>query len=67
MIFAAILAGLFGFLYIVLSMELYSLLVGSLALFAALSVVMIVTRHVSWSAVQHRPRPIREAGRGILS
>jgi inner membrane protein involved in colicin E2 resistance len=31
MIFAAILARLFGFLYIVLSMELYSLLVGGLA------------------------------------
>src|SRR5262249_36900852 len=67
MIFAAVLAGLFGFLYFVLRMGLFSLLVGWLALFAALSVVMIVTRHISWSAVQQRPRPTREAGRGILS
>jgi inner membrane protein len=54
-IFAATLAGLFGFLYVVLSLELYSLLVGSVALFAVLSVVMIVTRRISWSTTQHPP------------
>ncbi len=47
-IFAAVLAGLFGFLYVVLSLESFSLLVGAVALFAALSAVMLVTRRVQW-------------------
>ena len=51
-IFAAVLGGLFGFLYVVLSLESYSLLVGAVALFAALSVTMMVTRHVDWSKGQ---------------
>ncbi len=48
-LFAGILASLFGFLYIVLSLETYSLLSGSVALFALLSLVMAVTRRVRWS------------------
>jgi inner membrane protein len=40
---------LFGFLYVLLSLETYSLVVGSLALFTALSVIMLVTRHLDWS------------------
>jgi inner membrane protein len=68
--FAGILAALFCFLYVVLSLELYALLVGSVSLFAALSVVMAVCRRIDWSS--HRsapetPRGSREAGRGILS
>lgn len=47
-IFASILGGLFGFLYVVLSLESFSLLVGAVALFAALSLVMVVTRRVQW-------------------
>ncbi|WP_376100285.1 inner membrane CreD family protein [Roseomonas sp. CCTCC AB2023176] len=47
--FAAILSGLFGFLYVVLSLESYALLTGAVALFAALTLVMVVTRRVSWS------------------
>lgn len=46
--FAAVLAALFGFLYVVLNLEAYSLLVGALALFAALSVVMAAARRVDW-------------------
>ncbi|WP_439548385.1 cell envelope integrity protein CreD [Falsiroseomonas sp.] len=46
--FAGVLAALFGFLYVVLSLEAYSLLVGTLALFAVLSVVMALTRRVRW-------------------
>ncbi|HLJ19086.1 MAG TPA: cell envelope integrity protein CreD [Stellaceae bacterium] len=49
LLFAAILAGLFGFFYVVLTLETYSLMTGSLALFAGLSVIMIVTRHLDWS------------------
>lgn len=47
-IFAGVLAALFGFLYVVLSLEALSLLVGTLALFLVLSVVMAVTRKVEW-------------------
>jgi inner membrane protein len=47
--FFAILAGLFGFLYVVLTLETYSLVTGSLALFVALSLVMLVTRRLEWS------------------
>jgi inner membrane protein len=46
--FAALLAGLFGFLFVLLRLETYALLSGSLALFAALSAVMVLTRRVDW-------------------
>jgi inner membrane protein len=49
LIFAGILGALFGFLYVVLSLETFSLLVGSVALFAVLSAVMAVTRNIDWS------------------
>ena len=49
-IFAGLLAGLFGFLYVVLSLEAYALLAGAVALFAALSAVMAITRRVDWAA-----------------
>ena len=52
MIFAAVLAGLFGFLYVVLSLESYALLAGSVALFVALSLVMVLTQRVDWSTGQ---------------
>lgn len=48
-LFAAVLGGLFGFLYVVLSLEAYALLAGTVALFAALSAVMFVTRRVDWT------------------
>lgn len=47
--FGAVLAGLFGFLYVVLSLESYALLAGTAALFLVLSVVMAATRRVAWS------------------
>lgn len=50
LIFAGVLAALFGFLYVVLSLESFALLTGAVALFAALSVVMLVTRRVRWGA-----------------
>jgi inner membrane protein len=49
-VFAGVLVLLFGFLYLVLSLEAFSLLVGTLALFIVLSVVMAVTRKVAWGA-----------------
>lgn len=48
LVFAAALGGLFGFLYVLLSLETYSLLAGSVALFLVLSVVMAVTQRVDW-------------------
>ncbi len=48
-IFAGMLGALFGFLYVVLSLETFALLVGTIALFVALSVIMVVTRRLDWS------------------
>ncbi|HEX8063426.1 MAG TPA: inner membrane CreD family protein, partial [Allosphingosinicella sp.] len=44
----ALLAALYAVLYILLSLEAYSLLIGSLLLFAALAAVMYLTRHLNW-------------------
>lgn len=43
-----LLAGLYGVLYILLSLEAFSLLIGSLLLFIALAAVMYVTRRIDW-------------------
>jgi inner membrane protein len=40
--------GLYGFLYLLLRLEDYALLAGSLGLFAALALVMLLTRRVNW-------------------
>jgi inner membrane protein len=45
-----LLTALYGVLYILLSLEAYSLLIGSLLLFAALAGVMYATRNLDWSA-----------------
>jgi inner membrane protein len=47
-IIAALLAGVYGILYLVLRMEAYALLAGTATLFAALGAVMFFTRHVEW-------------------
>ncbi|RIV89030.1 cell envelope integrity protein CreD [Aurantiacibacter zhengii] len=47
----AMLAGLYSVLYVLLNEETYSLVIGSLLLFAALAGVMFATRKVDWSAV----------------
>ena len=49
-VFAGVLTGLFAFLYVVLSLDAYALLAGTVALFVILSVVMRVTRRVNWAA-----------------
>ena len=43
-----LLAALYGVLYILLSLEAYSLLIGSVLLFAALAMVMYLTRNIDW-------------------
>ena len=47
----AMLAGLYALLFVLLNMETWSLLIGSLLLFAALAGIMYATRQVNWSAV----------------
>jgi len=47
----ALLAGLYAVLYVLLSLEAYSLLIGSVILFIALSVVMYATRNLNWGSV----------------
>jgi inner membrane protein len=48
----ALLIGLYAVLYILLSLEAYSLLIGSLLLFAALTGVMYATRRIDWGAAR---------------
>jgi inner membrane protein len=51
-----LLAGLYGAIYILLSLQAYSLLIGSLLIFAALAGVMFVTRRLDWSGSLSRVR-----------
>lgn len=52
---AVLLIGLYAVLYILLSLQAYSLLIGSLLLFAALAGVMYVTRRIDWSSRKQAP------------
>lgn len=51
---AGLLAGLYAVLYLLLGLEAYSLLIGSLLLFVALAAVMYFTRKVDWTQVAAR-------------
>jgi inner membrane protein len=42
--------GLYGYLYVVLTNEDYALLLGSLGVFVAVAVAMLLTRHIDWYA-----------------
>lgn len=48
---AGLLLGLYALLYVLLNLEAYSLIIGSLLLFVALAAVMYVTRRVDWSGL----------------
>lgn len=50
----ALLVGLYALLFVLLNLEAWSLLIGSVLLFAALAGVMYATRNVEWSAVGRR-------------
>jgi inner membrane protein involved in colicin E2 resistance len=62
---AALIAGLLtvvhGVLYVVLRMEEFALLAGTATLFAAVAVVMFVTRNVDWYAHENEGRTSAEA------
>ena len=45
---AASLTALYGFLYLLLRLEDYALLAGSIGLFLVLSTVMFITRRMNW-------------------
>lgn len=49
-IVAAILAGLYGYMYVLLNLEDYSLLMGGIGLFAVLATIMYLTRRIDWYA-----------------
>ena len=46
--FGALLAGVFGMLYVLISLEDHALLAGSLSLFGCLTLTMVLTRKVDW-------------------
>lgn len=56
--FAAVLATLFGFIYVLLGLETYSLLIGAFALFAVVSALMVLTQMVKWPG---KPEPAEAA------
>jgi len=57
---AGLLLGLYALLYVLLNLEAYSLIIGSLLLFAALAAVMYVTRKVDWSGLGKRDEAARD-------
>lgn len=50
LVFAGMQASLLAFIYVLLDLETYSLLIGALALFAVVSVLMFLAQRVNWSA-----------------
>lgn len=48
-VIAGLLGALYAVLYVLISLEAYSLLIGSVLLFVALAAVMFLTRNVDWS------------------
>ena len=56
-----LLVALYGCLYVLLQLEDYALMAGSVLLFAVLAVVMFVTRRVDWYGWERTDRP--RAGR----
>jgi inner membrane protein len=57
----ALLIGLYAVLYILLSLEAFSLLIGSLLLFAALAGVMYATRRIDWGGKRDEQEAFAEA------
>ena len=51
-VIGGLLAGLYAVLYVLLNLEAFSLLIGSLLLFAALAGVMYVTRRLDWAGAR---------------
>lgn len=58
---AGLLGALYAVLYILLSLEAFSLLIGSVLLFVALAGVMYVTRRLDWSGAGMRPGLVQQS------
>ena len=52
-----VLATLYGYLYLLLQVEDYTLLLGSVGLFVLLGIVMFLTRRINWYAAGQQPSP----------
>lgn len=52
---AAILAALYGYMFVLLNLEDYALLMGALGLFAVLAAIMYLTRKIDWYAAATDP------------
>jgi inner membrane protein len=52
----AIFAGVYALLYLLVTSEDYSLLAGSLAVFALLATAMVLTRRLDWYQATTRPQ-----------
>ena len=55
-VIGAILVALYAVLYVLLSLDAYALLIGSILLFAALAGTMYVTRRLDWTGIQQGNR-----------
>ena len=55
-LFAGMLAGLYGALYMLVRSEDYALLMGSALLFTILGGIMVLTRHVDWYAIENNAK-----------
>jgi len=53
--FGGLVGAMYGFLYVILQSEDYALLLGALLLFAALAIVMVMTRRVDWYRLSAEP------------
>jgi inner membrane protein len=56
----ALMTVLYGILYLLLSLEAFSLIIGSVLLFAALAAIMYLTRHLDWGG--HRDNEAQASG-----
>jgi inner membrane protein len=59
LVVGGVLGALYGFLYVILQSEDYALLLGAFLLFAALTIVMIITRRVDWYRLSEEPPATR--------
>ncbi|ALH79124.1 cell envelope integrity protein CreD [Sphingopyxis macrogoltabida] len=55
---AAMLIGLYALLYVLLNLEAYSLLIGSVLMFFALAGVMYMTRNIDWGGLGKKEEPV---------
>jgi inner membrane protein len=56
-----VLGSLYGYLYVLLQLEDYALLLGSLGLFLILALVMYLTRRIDWASPRRNPLPVTDA------